>query len=60
MPNEGTVEDYSVTIEDRMINFYHNTKTHQFDISVDGEFITFTKARGRAIIDFLKFFEALE
>ncbi len=54
MPDD-VVEDYSITLEDKMINFYHNTKTHQFDIFVDGELITFTKARGQAIIDFLKF-----
>ena len=59
MPNEGTVEDYSITLEGKMINFYHNTKTHQFDILIDGELITFTKARGQAIIDFLKFLSNL-
>lgn len=60
MTREGTVEDYSIILEDKMINFYHNTKTHQFDISVDGEWLTFTKAKGQAIIDFLKFFESLK
>jgi len=57
---EGTVEDYSIILNEKMINFYHNTKTHQFNILIDGEEITFTKARGQAIIDFLKFLESLD
>ena len=60
MPNEGTTEDYSITIEDKMINFYHDTKTHKYVIIADGEPITFTKAKGEAIIEFLKFFETLK
>jgi len=56
---EGTVEDYSIILEEKMINFYHNTKTHKYEILVDGEPIVFTKAKGEAIIRFLKFLEQL-
>ena len=56
---EGKVQDYSITIEDKMINFYHDTKTHKYVIIADCEPITFTKAKGEAIIRFLKFFETL-
>jgi len=56
---EGTVEDYSITIEDKMINFYHDSKNHKYVILIDGEEIVFTKAKGEAIIRFLKFFETL-
>ena len=56
---EGTDESYSITLESKMIDFYHDTKTHKYVIIADGETITFTKAKGEAIIEFLKFFEAL-
>jgi hypothetical protein len=55
LPREGTVEDYYAVIDDKMITCYHNTKNHKYDIFVDGDAITFSKAKGEAVIRFLKF-----
>jgi len=48
------IPDYECEIEGKSINFYHNKKTHQYDILIDGEKYRVTKARGEAIIKFLK------
>ena len=47
-------ETYACEINKKQIEFYHNTKTHQYDILIDGEMVIFTKAKGEAIIRFLK------
>ena len=52
------VEDYSFELEGKPIHFYHNTKTHQYDIVVDydlNEPFIISKAKGEAIASFLKF-----
>lgn len=41
-------------INEKQIGFYHNTKTHQIHILIDGETVIVTKAKGEAIIKFLK------
>jgi len=62
MPDVGPTETYSFEIEKKAIHFYHNTKTHQYDIVVDydvNEPFIISKAKGEAIASFLKFLEEL-
>jgi len=45
--------DLKITINGKEYEFYLNNKTHQWHILIDGEYISYTKAKGQAIIDFL-------
>jgi len=48
--------EYDCEIKGKSISFYHNTKTHQYDVVVDGVIEKrITRAKGKAVIDFLKF-----
>lgn len=52
-----STSEYDCELEGKSISFYHNTKTHQYEIIIDYDLdniVTFTKARGEAIIKFLK------
>ena len=55
------VEDYSFELEGNPIHFYHNTKTHRYEIVVDydlNEPFVISKAKGEAIALFLKFIKS--
>ena len=47
--------EYDCEIKEKSISFYHNTKTHQYDVVVDGSVeMKITRAKGKAVIEFLK------
>ena len=56
-------DKYNFEIEGKPIHFYHNTKTHQYEIMVDyniNEPFVISKAKGEAIASFLKFLREQE
>jgi len=55
--------EFDCKVNGKNVSFYHNTKTHQYEIVIDYDvqnpYVT-TKARGKAIIDFLDLVYFLE
>lgn len=51
--------DYEFEIDGVSIHFYHDQQTHRYDVVIDyniQEPFNVSKAKGEAIVDFLKFF----
>lgn len=49
--------EYDCIINGKEISFYHNTKSHRYEIIIDYDMdhpVEITKAKGEAIIKFLK------
>ena len=58
-----TKREYHTKIDGKLVMFWYNSKTHKYEITVDEfyESKIYSKAKGEAIIDFIKwFFEAKE
>ena len=54
------LRDYSFKIGKNDIGFYHNTKTHRYDIVINYNLenaFNVTKAKGEAIAEFLRILE---
>ena len=52
--------DYYCVIDGKSVAFYHNQKTHRYEVVIDYNpevLYVVTKAKGLAIIEFLKFFK---
>jgi len=52
-----STSEYDCEINGKDVSFYHNTKSHRYEIIINYDLeniVTFTKARGEAIIKFLK------
>ncbi len=49
--------DFDCEVMGKSVSFYHNTKTHRYEIVIDHDVynpLVVTKARGAAIIKFLE------
>lgn len=58
-----TKREFNITIDGKLVMFWYNSKTHKYEITVDKfyETKTYSKAKGEAVIDFIKWiFEAKE
>jgi hypothetical protein len=50
--------DLKLTVNGKEYEFYLNNKTHRWVVWIHGEPHSFSKAKGQAIIDFLKLISA--
>lgn len=53
-------DEYSTTIDNKIVSFYHNQTNHKMEIIIDFDLMNpyvVTLAKGKAIIAFLKFIE---